>query len=258
MNLSQIKSDHIQIGKGTFIHPSAEIRGINGNAKSIVIGDNCLIGKDVQIICDDFKMLDYGKIMNGTTVHGYNPCKIGYNFWCGQYSILDSIGGLTIGDNVGVGAHSQLWSHIKYGDTLEGCIYKSEKPLTIEDDCWFVGHVCVSPITAHRRSMALLGSVITRDMEENTVYKGCPAEATEWKQFGNPTPEQKLEKMLGYLSESNAKNVLVVMDKSEINFENDISYFCINDRKYKKTGSPDEVDFMKFLLPSKAKFVPYV
>ena len=39
----------------------------------------------------------------------------------------NEIGGMNIGNNCGIGAHSQLWSHIKYGDMLEGCRFLSEK-----------------------------------------------------------------------------------------------------------------------------------
>ena len=38
------------IGKNTIIDPSASLRGINGKAKKISIGDNCYIGANVQII----------------------------------------------------------------------------------------------------------------------------------------------------------------------------------------------------------------
>lgn len=262
------KAHQTRIGEGTFIHPTAKIRGLNGEATSIVLGDNTYIGEGVEIICDNFELGDYGKIHKYTTIHGYKECRIGNNFWIGQFSIIDCIGGVKIGDNVGVGAHSQLWSHIKYGDRLQGCQYNSEKPLILEDDVWLVGHVICSPGTMKRRSMALAGSVIVGDMEENTIYGGSPAKPMIDKdhrngqlykqQFIDNLPIWvKVEKMIGYLKESGVRNVLVVETKDQVDFTNDLTYFVIEDRKYKKTGSVDEVEFMKFLLPEKAKFTPY-
>ncbi|MCS7074344.1 MAG: hypothetical protein NZ108_07750, partial [Bacteroidia bacterium] len=172
---SNIKADSLHIGKGTIIEPTAVIRGLRGNAKSIFIGDNCYIGHNVQIICDDFSIGDYGKIHHDCNIHGYKPCHIGHNLWMGQFSIIDSIGGVEIGNNCGIGAHSQLWSHIKYGDTLEGCRFNTERKLTVGNDVWFVGHCIVSPIQAKDKSMALVGSVVTKDMEYNTIYSGVPA-----------------------------------------------------------------------------------
>ncbi|MFN6083080.1 MAG: acyltransferase, partial [Bacteroidota bacterium] len=200
-----ILAEQIIIGKNTFIEPSATIRGISGKAKRIVIGDNVYIGNDVQIICDDFELGDYSKIQHHTNVHGYLPCKIGHNAWIGQYTIIDSIGGTTIGNNCGIGAHSQLWSHIKYGDTLEGCRFLSENKLTVGNDVWFVGHCIVSPINAHDKSMAMVGSVVTKDMEYNQIYAGSPAKSISDKigfQFKEVTVEEKLVKMMGYLIEA--------------------------------------------------------
>lgn len=264
MNLDNIQAEEIFIGKNTIIEPNAKIRGINGKAKKIVIGDNCYIGDNVQIICDDFSIGDYSKIQHDTNIHGYLPCKIGHNAWIGQYTIIDSIGGMTIGNNCGIGAHSQLWSHIKYGDTLEGCRFLMEKPMNIGNDVWFVGHCIVSPINAADKSMAMVGSVITKDMIYNEIYAGSPAQSISNKvgnQFLEVSIEEKFIKMNQYLMEFNINivNIQIVKDFSEVNIENeDVSYFNVDSRTYTKRGTKEEIDFMKFLLPAKAKFTPQI
>jgi len=262
MEYSNIKSDYKEVGINTVIENTAIIKGLNGNAKKVFIGDNCYIGHNVQIIVDEFSLGDYSKIHHDTNIHGYKPCIIGHNAWIGQYSIIDSIGGTTIGNNCGIGAHSQLWSHIKYGDTLEGCRFLSENPLAIGADVWLVGHCIVSPITAHDKSMAMVGSVITKDMEYNTIYAGVPAKPISDKigfQFIEVSIEEKIMKMKKYLIESNLQleKIKVVSSVENISFEDDISYFNVSDRKYTKKKSLPEISFMKFLLPEKAKFVPY-
>ncbi|WP_298139063.1 hypothetical protein [Flavobacterium sp.] len=262
MENKNIFADEIIVGKNTIIEPSAKIRGINGNAKRIVIGDNCYIGENVQIICDDFSIGDYSKIQHDTNVHGYLPCHIGHNAWIGQYCIIDSIGGTTIGNNCGIGAHSQIWSHIKYGDTLEGCRFLTEKPMVIGNDVWFVGHCIVSPIVAQDKSMAMVGSVITKDMAFNEIYAGSPAKSISDKigfQFLEVSTETKFQKMNEYLKECNpnSKSIKIVSDKNEIDFENKlVSYFNVSDRTYTKRLSDEEIGFMKFLLPAKGKFTP--
>lgn len=258
--MENIKCDNLIIGKNSFVEPSAVIRGINGNAKNIIIGDNCYIGKDVQIIIDDLTIGDYSKIHHHTNIHGYKPCKIGHNAWIGQYTIIDSIGGTTIGDNCGIGSHSQLWSHIKYGDTLEGNRFLSENPLIIGKDVWFVGHCIVSPIVAKDRSMALVGSVVTKDMEENHVYAGSPAKDITDKignQFNTVSIDEKYNKMVSYLNETNLKNIKIVKSNKEFVFDDPFSYFDVDTRTYTKKRTDDEIKFMSFLLPDKAKFTPY-
>jgi len=266
---NNVFAEYCEIGVGTFIESTAVIRGISGNAKRIIIGDHCYIGQNVQIICDDFSVGDYSRIQHDTNVHGYLPCKIGHNAWIGQFTVIDSIGGTTIGNNCGIGAHSQLWSHIKFGDTLEGCRFKSEKPLTIGNDVWFVGHCIVSPIVAADKSMAMVGSVITKDMEANTIYAGSPAKEISSKignQFLEVDIATKMDMMRGYLKNSGCSSdqIKIVPSLSDIAFhgshksfpDDGKSYFAVSERKYIKQNHPEEVQFMKYLLPDKAKFVP--
>jgi acetyltransferase-like isoleucine patch superfamily enzyme len=261
--MENIQANQIELGQGVFIHPTAIIRGIDGPADRIRIGDQVYIGAGVQIICNDFQIGDYGKIHHQVTIHGYQSCSIGHNAWIGQFSIIDCIGGATIGDNCGIGAHSQLWSHIKFGDTLEGCQFNSQKPLNIGKDVWFVGHCIVGPIQAADKSMALAGSVITHDMAYNQIYAGSPAKSISSKlgnQFVEVSTKEKMEKMRQYLSESGVdqEKIILVNHEDEINWESsDKSYFVISQRKYTKRQSMEEVRFMKYLLPEKAKFTPF-
>lgn len=262
MIYSNIDAEEFYVGINTIIEPSAKIRGINGKAKKIIIGDNCYIGENVQIICDDFSLGDYSKIQHSTNIHGYLPCRIGHNAWIGQYTIIDSIGGTTIGDNCGIGAHSQVWSHIKFGDMLEGCRFLSEKPMLIGNDVWFVGHCIVSPIVAEDKSMAMAGSVITKDMKKNEIYAGSPAKSISDKiglQFKAVSLQDKLIKMNLYLKEwnSSSKSIRIVSNISEIDFSSEnVTYFNVSDRTYSKRGTYDEISFMKYLLPAKGKFTP--
>ncbi len=257
-----VEANFIKIGKNTIIEKTATIRGINGKADKIIIGDNSYIGHDVQIICDNFELGDYCKIHHHTNIHGYKPCKIGHNAWIGQYCIIDSIGQTTIGHNCGIGAHSQLWSHIKYGDTLEGCKYLSDSPMRIGNHVWFVGHCIISPITAEDHSMALVGSVITKDMKFNNIYAGSPANNITSK-IGNPyifkSNEEKLEIMKNHLLSSGiqTEKIKIVSGVDKFCMQDDISYFDIVSKTYTKKLTENEIDFMKFLLPEKAKFVPY-
>jgi len=259
-NHDNILAEEVRVGSGSIIHPTAKITGPDGGpAHRIVIGDHCYIGEGVQIRCPDFSLGDYSKIHHQTSVHGYLPCHIGHNAWIGQFCIIDSIGGTTIGDNCGVGAHSQLWSHIKFGDTLEGCRFLSEKPLHIGKDVWFVGHCIVSPIVAEDRSMAMVGSVIIKDMKYNTIYAGSPASEISSKigpQFGSTSLNEKMDKMRSYLLEfGGTKSIRIVADSTEIQDDGN-SYFVVSTRNYTKHSTEEEIAFMKFLLPARAKFTP--
>ena len=253
--MNNICADEVSIGKNTFISPTAIIRGLNGNSKKIVIGDNTYIGDNVQIIIDDLEIGDYCKVHHHTNFHGYKPLKIGHNAWIGQGTIIDSIGGTTIGNNCGIGAYSQLWSHIKYGDPLEGCNYLNEAPLNVGNDVWFVGHCVVSPINAADRSMALVGSVVTKDMEENKIYAGTPAKDITGKMQPQFKKMSIDDKWLIVNSLSVPNGVKFIEDDSEI-IDNNISYFNLNNRTYTKRLTDLEVEFMKYLQSKMIKFTP--
>lgn len=260
-NGDQILSDEISIGRNVVIHPSAVISGPDGGkAHSVHIGDNCYIGERVVIRCSHFSIGDYSRVHHDTNVHGYKPCRIGHNAWIGQFCIIDSIGGTQIGNNCGIGAHSQLWSHIKYGDTLEGCRFLSEKPLLVGADVWFVGHCIVSPIVAADRSMAMVGSVVIKDMAENTIYAGSPAAEISSKigpQFAPVSNTEKMAKMRAYLAEHGGGDSLRIVETVDDFKADGRSYFAVQSREYTKLASAEEVSFMKYLLPARAKFTPY-
>jgi hypothetical protein len=127
---------------------------------------------------------------------------------------------------------------------------------------WFVGHCIVSPIVAKDKAMALVGSVITKDMEENSIYAGSPAKNISDKignQFVKVSEEDKLVKMTQYLSlwGGDRDRIRIIKNWNEADLEEtSISFFNVSDRKYTKRQTESEVGFMKFLLPEKAKFTP--
>lgn len=264
MKYDFINADEIKIGKNVVFEQGVKIDGIHGEKMEYLeIGDNTFIGKDVFIMAPKFVIGDYGTIHKNCRISGYKPCTIGHNFWVDQNTILNCTDTLSIGNNVGIGAYSQLWTHIRFGDVLQGCRFNSTKPMIIEDDVWFVGHCIVSPIHAKKKSMALVGSVITSDMEENCIYGGSPAKNLSDKigyQFSDIDLDKKLELMHFYLD--NFKNKKGEIDpKIEIvknypsNIKDNFTYFSVSERTYTKRLSDVEIAFMKFLLPD-IKFIP--
>jgi hypothetical protein len=211
----------------------------------------------------DLVLGDYTKLNEHCLLTGTGWCRIGHSCWFGDFSVVDSIGTTRIGNGVGVGAHSQLWTHIYFGDLLEGCRFGSHRPLAIEDDVWFVGHCIVSPITARRRSMAMVGSVVAKDMDENHVYAGVPAvDVTErfGPQFQETPIQQKRLQMEAHLAEfleryrpsQNRIRIVDSIDRTQLHY----SQFSLTERQYVKNLYEEEVQFVRFLQPTKAKFYP--
>jgi acetyltransferase-like isoleucine patch superfamily enzyme len=253
-----IQVEEMIVGKNVVIEPGVEIR-----CKRLVLGDGVIIKSGTRIEMTDLVVGDYTKINNHCFLTGTDWCRIGHNCWFGHYTIIDSIGTTRIGNGVGVGAHSQLWTHIYFGDILEGCRFASHQPLIIDDDVWLVGHCIVSPVHIKPRSMAMVGSIITKDMEENHIYAGSPAKDMTDRfgnQFEDTSMEEKRSKLKAYLEDflqryKPKENRIRIVDRIDSRVKN-LSQFSLAERRYMKNLYPEEVAFMRYLLPTKAKFLP--
>ncbi|MBU0755518.1 MAG: hypothetical protein KJ645_10300 [Planctomycetes bacterium] len=262
-NIPEIRNKHIELNIGKKIRWGKDVV-FGVNCRKVTIGFGCFIGNGVYIDVEHLEIGDYCTIHHGSVIHG-KKCIIGHNNWIGHYTILDSLGGLLqLGDNVGVGAHSQLWSHMKFGDMLAGCRWHRNESLVVGNDVWFVGHCIVAPIKAEDRSMLLAGGLAVKDMKYNHIYSGTTAKdvtdklGTQFKE--HVSYEEKLKKFEGYIAEYENQCKDVSFIKYGRNFpehaDPDHTWFNIENRKYKPSYRDDEYDFMRFLLYEKAKFMP--
>lgn len=260
--LGEINAKDVHIGKGVFVEPGVVITGKRGPADHVTLGDFCYIGRETRIIAPEFSLGDYSKLNAYSFCHGELPMQIGRNCWIGGQVVLDSIGGLDIDDNVGIGAHSQIWTHIKFGDVVEGCRFNSCRYMHVGRDTWFVGHCIVSPVEVGEKSMAMVGSVVTRDMLPNRVYAGVPAKDVTEKlgpQFEDLTVEEKgarLQKTLNaFLEERPQYRGQIVVAHSPAERRGGVCSLDVSTRTYTRTYSEAEVAFFKAHVPL-LKFTP--
>ncbi len=166
----------IHIGDYVHIERNCRFKSLSGSSDEIIIGDCSFIGHDTNVLVPAINLGDYVTIHNNSLIYGFNPCILGHNCWIGQNSILNSNENLKIGNNVGIGAYSQVWTHVYFGELLEGCQIFSVTPTTIEDDVWLIGHCIVSPgVTIGRRAIVLGGSVVTSNIAAESICGGVPA-----------------------------------------------------------------------------------
>lgn len=251
-----IDADEVEIGNGVVVEEGAVITGKGRPASRVVLGDFCYVGRSVRVMTPEFVLGDYSKLHADSFAHGVHPLRIGRNCWIGGNTVLDSMGGLDIADNVGIGSGSQLWSHIQFGDVVEGCRFRSRRYLHVQEDAWFVGHCLVSPVKVARRSMALLGSVVTKDMDENRVYAGTPAKditASVGPQFADVRLEDKVAKLEQILEEFERRYPThegrVRVAQSHPGREEGITYLDPGDRTYTRTLSAAEAAFLGAYTP---------
>lgn len=254
-----INAREVIVGRGAVVEPGAYIGGKHGAAERVILGDYCYVGHDVRILAPEFRLGHYSKLHAGSFGHGEQPLQIGRNCWIGGGVTLDSMGGLTLDDGVGVGAGSQLWTHIQFGDIVEGCRFYSRRHMHVGRDAWLVGHCIVSPVEIGERAMALAGSVVTRDMLPNHVYGGVPAvdlTAKLGEQFEPRTVDEKADALQQLIDDFEAAHpehrdrLVVVTDPCLIDRGDDsTTFFDVSRRVYTRTYSEAEVAFLKANVP---------
>lgn len=258
----RIEAREVRIGRGVVVESGAYIGGRGAPADRVVLGDFAYVGREARILAPEFWLGDYSKLHAFSFVHGELPTRIGRNCWFGGNVVLDSLGGLDIDDNVGVGAQSQIWTHIQFGDIVQGCRFHSRRYVYIPSDVWFVGHCIVSPVAIGERAMALVGSVITKDMMADHVYAGVPAVDVTDKtgpQFDKISTSQKIEilsKLIeDYERERPDHSGRLHACSSIPEQTNDKTYFDVRGRVYNKRLAPAEVAFLRRNVPL-IKFAP--
>lgn len=234
----------------------------------LILGDHVSIGPGVHITGEGtVKFGDYSKIHGCCFInvqHQDSVVEFGCNTWIGERVVLDGTGGILASHNVGVGIASQLYSHIAHGDVMAGCRFMSKKKLIIGKDAWFVGQCLVSPCNVGERSLAMLGSTITKDMFPNTIYAGVPAKDMTEK-MGRPwqdrSPGERLTLFNTFLKEyshtwrTSPTNIVGVITFPK-NMQNEVTYFNVTSRTYTKRSTPDEIEFMKWFTSWRGRFVP--
>lgn len=246
-------SGHIRIGKNSLISPDIEIGMPDKPVENFFIGDGCRLYAG-QYAPRDFICGDYVTIHEGVWAYGRNDIKIGHNGWFGRRCTLDAEGGFRVGNGIGVGQDSHLWSHIRHGDTLVGNRFLSFGSFEAGDDVWFVGRCTSGPAKHGDRCMALTEANVTKSMPSDSIWAGNPAKDVT-DRMGRPFVYRdreerqedfntRVEEFLAANPDVNRKQLYAISQT-----------FDVSSRTYQKTNSDLEYRFMRYLLPE-AKFTP--
>jgi len=268
---------NVEIGSYNKIGKNVLIVSKNKNSK-ISIGDNNIINDNVRIIINDgkFEVGDWNVIHNDTLLISEDYLIIKNNVWIGQNSVLDGTGGLTIKNGVRIGMQSQIWSHAKTGEEVEGCILNIAQPTILEEEVWIQGNCLIgSGISIGYRSIGLLGSVLHQSINSNKVFKGNPAkEINGLKMYRKVSEKRKMKLIMDWSTDFkkihcqdleiinnvsqiklklNSDEIIIAIDKPSKIIEN-CTYFIISNKQFIKTNSFLERTFYKFIYSNKARF----
>lgn len=110
-------------------------------------------------------------------------CDYGYNIYLGEGTFVNfdcvflDLTPIRIGCRCLIGPNVQLLTaNHPFDATTRASGIETGLPITLGDDCWIGGGVIVCPgVTIGSRSIVGAGSVVTRDIPDDTVAAGNPA-----------------------------------------------------------------------------------
>lgn len=113
-------------------------------------------------------------IKNNVTVKFPWKLTVGDDVWLGEQCWIDNLDKVTIGSNVCISQGALLLTG-NHDYTIPSMPYRNA-PIVIEDGAWIGARAVVcAGITVHENAILTVGSVASRDLQPNGIYKGNPA-----------------------------------------------------------------------------------
>ncbi len=200
-----IDAERVELGHRARIGNGCRIAAIGGRGQRFRAGDFFFFGERNISLLPNFAAGDYVSIHHDLLMNGYSACAIGHNSWIGQNCVLNATDELFIGNNVGIGAYTSIYTHAFNGELLEGCQIFNKAPVTIADNAWLVGgYNVISPgVTIGPRTMIMSSSVVSRDVPEGHCVGGIPARdlTDRIRPFRDLSTRERLELMRRFVME---------------------------------------------------------
>lgn len=105
---------------------------------------------------------------------------------------LDSGEGISIGNNVGIGGHTLIFTHGVWSNYLEGGPV-SFGSVVIEDDVWLPWRVFIMPgVVIGKKSIIGANSLVNKSIQPNSLAAGSPAKIIKENFLKLPTTEEQI------------------------------------------------------------------
>ena len=260
---TRVAAARFQLGYRARIDGDCKLGALSGQADEVRFGDHALLGGSSVALVPVLLVGDYTKIHNHALINGFKPCYVGHNSWVGQNCVLNANDTLFIGNNVGIGTYSSVWTHAFFGQMIEGFTVNNTAPVVIEDDAWLVGaYNVVSPgLSIGARAMVLTSSVVSKSVAPEHTVGGAPArDMTERLPPVRPVSlAEKLAMMRGFIDEF----VQQVYPQHHARRRNAIAqrqpratFFDLATKRYTKRRTDPEIQIIAFMNTYRARFVP--
>lgn len=191
----------LRFGELSILEAGAEI-----DCERLIIGlhgtirKNAIIrGRDIEI-GSNFYMDHHAEIGGGSCFDANSRLRIGDNCHLGSYSIINTAREVTIGNNVGIGRLSNIYTHGAYLNVLEG-FPEQWGPVKIGNNVWIPNATIMPGVTIGDNTVIAACSMVNRDIEGGGLWAGIPARRIEGVKYPDPWTKQKQEEYLRNLKD---------------------------------------------------------
>lgn len=166
---------YLELGAHTTIREHARVEG-----RSVVIGKH--------------GWLDYYAFIGGGSCRDpYSNFIAGDHLHMGMYSVVNTAREVRLGDEVGLGIMTRIFTHGAYLSALDGFPYRFA-PVTIGSRVWLPNAIVNPGVTIGDDVVVLPNSVVTKDIPSGSLAAGTPCKVVEHNAFPKVlSTEEKLE-----------------------------------------------------------------
>jgi len=182
-----MRGGHIELRRDSRIGHDCTVK-VN---KSLVVGEHGIINDQCEIagvnieIGRELWMLSNAKIGGGSAFEVHSSLRAGHWLHLGTRTLVNTARPVVLGDEVGLGTGTSLYTHGAYPSALEGKPV-AFGPITIGDRSWLPGAVVNPSVTIGADCVIGVGSVVTKDVPTGSLAAGVPAKVLKENAYPRP------------------------------------------------------------------------
>lgn len=184
---------HVDLGQHVEIHPSArvEVTEYLEIGSHSTIGPNCVIqGRDVRI-GQEFWMDEGAMIGGGSCFDRLSSFRAGHFLHMGRDSFVNTARPVTIGDEVGLGQGTKLYTHGAYLSALDGFPF-AFGAISIGNNVWLPGAIVNPGVTIGNNVVVGVDALVTRNLPSGCLAVGSPARVVADRAYPRPLMGESL------------------------------------------------------------------
>jgi len=222
-----IKGKKIVIAEGTIIRSGTKINVseyLEIGKKSTIGENNRIMGRNIRT-GREFYSNHSSEIGGGSCFEKTSKLTVGYWFHLGSYSIINTAMEVKIGNEVGMGRFTNIYTHGAYQSILKG-FPVAFGPINIGNNVWMPGATVNPNVNIGDNVVIGVGSLVLKDIPSGCLAAGVPCKIIKENCYPQKlSPEQKRKIIdqinnLRNLGMEYQRDCIYKMDAARIDFEN--------------------------------------